>query len=164
MRKVSAPQKFLFKFRSSNFRGPRCSGHHDTHSQSSTHHHEAVSAVWLISKLQPEYFETSNPETLPNGNFHISRIQKRGTHAHTQAQNENALSLAAADKHTGCQVNYVHPARCWSTNLVLCYIWCWTHRCIWKWGHLLVYAWKIGDQGAPVEPLVAQAANLGQKM
>lgn len=44
------------------------------------------SAVWLISKLQPEYLEASNPETLPFGNFHILHIQmKRHTHTHTRA-------------------------------------------------------------------------------
>lgn len=71
-----------------------------THSQSSTHHHEAVSAVWLISKLQPEYFETSNPETLPNGNFHISRIQKkRHTRTHTSSKWKRPQSGSSRQTH-----------------------------------------------------------------
>lgn len=41
--------------------------------------------MWLISKLQPEYVEASNPETLPFGNFHILHIQmKRHTCTRTR--------------------------------------------------------------------------------
>lgn len=58
----------------------------------------------------------------------------RGTHAHARARElemKTASVPAAADKHAGCQVNYVRPTGLWRTRLVLYWLfntWTQTNR------------------------------------
>lgn len=98
------------------------------HSPSSTHHQEAVSAVWLISKRQPEYLEAPNPETLPFGNFHILHIQ---TKRHTHARELEMKTTSVPQQQTNTQVvKSIMYAQQDCEGPVLCYIGCSTleHR------------------------------------
>lgn len=123
--------------------GPDTTTH--TRSRSPTHHCEAVSALWLISKLQPEYLETSNPETLPFGNFHISHIQKK---RHTHKLKMKMPSVWQQQQiNTQVVKSIMYAQQDAEVPILCCAIFdvqrCWTHRCIWKWAHLLASAWKI---------------------
>lgn len=122
-----------------------------TRSQSSTHRCEAVCAVWLISKLQPEYLETSNPGTLPFGNFYISHIQKKRrtqactlTQTHTHKLKMKTPSVWQQQTNTQCVKSIMYAQQDAEVPVLCCPIFdvqhCSTHRCIWKWGHLLASA------------------------
>lgn len=134
--------------------GPDTTTH--THSQFSTHHCEAVSAVWFISQLQSEFLETSNPETLPFGNFHISHIQKkRRAHTDTHTRTLKLKTPSVWQQQTNTQVvkSIMYAQQDAEVLIWCCAIFdvqhCWTRTRMWKWGHLFTSARKMS------EPLMA---------
>lgn len=173
MRAVSAPLTNFYSSldptASEDPDGPDTTTH--THSQFSTHHCEAVSAVWFISQLQPEYLETSNPENPPLWQLsYLSHPEEEAcTHRHTYARTENETpSVWQQQTNTQVVKSIMYAQQDAEVLIWCCAIFdvqhCWTHTCIWKWGHLFASAWKMSKPLMALKSASATVNCTGNKL
>lgn len=140
---VSSSDKFLFTFRSNNFRWPR---HHDTHSLPVLYT-PLGSCFCDVTHLQTSTkLNTSNLETLLLGNIHISHIQKqRRVHTHTHKHKLKIKTPSVWQQQTNTQLvkSIMYTQQDAEGPTIFNVQHCPTHRRIWRWGQLLASASKI---------------------